>query len=75
MVEPLPSFQGNRTRQMIHVLAINWLKVHTEQHIKGYENGSIRIGPISREASEQRWRRTQESMGDLIPQSPNLNTE
>lgn len=66
-------------KQMIHVTASDQLvkgsKVRTERHIKGYENGSIHIGPLSRESSEQQWRRTWESMGDLIPQSPNLNTE
>lgn len=48
---------------------------HWTTHLKGYENGSILIGAIPRGTGEQRWRRAWESMGDLIPQSPNLNTE
>lgn len=48
---------------------------HCTAHLKWYENGSILIGAIPRGTGEQQWRRARESMGDLIPQSPNLNTE
>lgn len=47
---------------------------HCTAHLKGYQNG-ILIGAIPRGTGEQRWRRARESMGDLIPQSPKLNTE
>lgn len=48
---------------------------HGAAHLKGYGNGSVLIGPIPRGSGQQRWRRARESMGDLIPQSPNLNTQ
>lgn len=86
--EPLPSWWNKGftgftphfiLKQMMHVAGYVSDQLvkgsHWTAHPEGYGNGSILIGPLPRGTGEQWWHRAQESMGDLIPQSPNLNTE